>query len=44
MSKIAGEYDGIWSISEDDIVELEKQIEIISKKEEYFDDLVAKTK
>lgn len=44
MANIAKEYDGIWSISEDDIAELETQIEIIGKKEEYFDDLIAKTK
>lgn len=44
MDNIADEYEGIWSISEDDIVELEKHIKIISQKEEEFDDLIAKAK
>lgn len=44
MANIGDEYEGIWSISDDDITELEKQIEIIGKKEEYFDDLIAKAK
>lgn len=42
--KIAKEYDGIWSINEDDIAELEKNIEIATQEDELYDDLIAKAK
>lgn len=44
MDKIAKEYDGIWSINEDDIAEVEKLIEIAAQEEEFFDDLIVNTK
>lgn len=44
MDKIAKEYDGIWSINEDDIAEVEKLIEIAAQEEEFYDDLIANTK
>lgn len=44
MDKIAKKYDGIWSINEDDIDELDKNIEIATQEEELYDDLVAKAK
>ncbi|XP_055309300.1 augmin complex subunit dgt3 [Sitodiplosis mosellana] len=44
MDKIAKEYNGIWSVNEDDIVEVEKRIEIATQEEEFYDDLIAKAK
>ena len=44
MDKIAKKYDSIWSINEDDIDELDKNIEIATQEEELYDDLVAKAK
>lgn len=44
MENIEKEYNGIWSIDEDEIAELEKQIEIISQEEEFYEDLIAKAK
>lgn len=44
MDKIAKEYDGIWSINENDIAEVEKLIEIATQEEELYDDLYTKTK
>lgn len=44
MQNIDKEYDGIWSITEDDVTELEKLIEIYNQEEEFYDDLIAKAK
>lgn len=42
--KIAKQYEGIWSISNDDIVNLEKEIEINSQIEECYDELNTRSK
>lgn len=44
MDKIAKDYDGIWSINEDDIAEMMKLIEIDMQEEEFYEDLIANTK
>lgn len=44
MDKIAKEYDGIWSINEDELAEMMELIEIDMQEEEFYDDLIANTK
>lgn len=44
MDKIAKDYDGIWSINEDDIAEMMELIEIDMQEEEFYEDLIANTK
>lgn len=44
MDHIAKEYDGIWSINDDKITEFQQLIDIANKEEEYYDDVVNKTK
>lgn len=44
MDKIADEHAGIWSVSTDDISDLENSIKILSQEEELYDDLNAKIK
>lgn len=38
-SKIAQQYEGIWSLTDEDNANLEKEIEIVSQTGEYYDDL-----
>lgn len=44
MDKIAKEYDGIWSINDDEIAKVEKLIEISIQEEDFYDDLIVNTK
>ncbi|XP_031636892.1 augmin complex subunit dgt3 [Contarinia nasturtii] len=41
---ISREFDGIWSINEDEIAELEQLIDVVSQEDEFYDDLIAKAK
>lgn len=44
MEKISRKFEGIWSVDEDEIAELEQLIDIVSQEDEFYDDLIAKAK
>lgn len=44
MDEIAKEYGDIWSITENIIFDLDKQIEMVNQEEEFLDDLIIKAR
>lgn len=44
MDKIGREYEGIWSITEKTISDLDKQIELVNQEEDFFEDLIIRAR